>query len=235
MSRNGFAFAALLVAWSVSVPLARADVIELRTGERVEGAFKGADAAAVRIEVDGRVLTFRPAEVRAIYYGPAPAVAPAVGAPVVPVAERDAALWALAALRSVARTGVTYQEYAPRLGEARAAVDRYLRAEDGAPAIKGAIAGSLQFYALAGTAWNASRTRGNYAVIGSDGALNECEPAQQVIAESKRKAPYTWRSKGAGDAATTGMVIANEGLGALWACGADKLAAAERLREGKKR
>ena len=181
-------------------------------------------------------ITFPPAEVRAIYYGPAPAVAPtAAGAPVVPVAERDAALAALAALATVARTGVAYQEYAPRVGEAQVAVDRYLRAEDGAPAIKGAIAGSLHFYALAGTAWNASRSRGNYAVIGSDGALNECEPAQQVIAESRRKAPYTWRSKGAGEAATTGMVIANEGLGALWACGADKLAAAERLREGKKR
>jgi len=230
----GLSIAVLLTAASVSP--ARGDVIELRTGERVEGAFKGADDAAVRVEVDGRVLTFRPAEVRAIYYGNGPAVAaPAAGAPLVPVAERDAALGALATLRSVARAGVTYQEYEPRLGEARAAVGRYLRAEDGAPAIKGAIADSLRFYALAGTAWNASRGRGNYAVIGSDGALNECEPAQQVIAESKRKAPYTWRAKGAGEAATTGMVIANEGLAALWMCGADKLAAAERLREGKKR
>ena len=98
-----------------------------------------------------------------------------------------------------------------------------------------AITGSLHFYALAGTAWNASRSRGNYAVIGGDGAHNECESAQQVIAESRRTAPYTWRSKDAGEVATTGMVIANEGLGALCACGADKLVAAVRLREGKKR
>ena len=35
----------------------------------MEGTFKGADDSAVRIEVGGRIMTFAPAEVRAIYYG----------------------------------------------------------------------------------------------------------------------------------------------------------------------
>ena len=65
--------AALLAVSLMSVPPVSADVIELRTGERVEGTFKGADDSAVRIEIDGRLVTFAPAQVRAIYYGSAPA------------------------------------------------------------------------------------------------------------------------------------------------------------------
>ena len=207
-----------------------ADVVELRSGQRVEGTFKGADDSAVRVEVDGRIMTFTPAEVRAIYYGPAP-VAKTPG----PLPERDEAIGALAMLRAVARTGATYQEYAPRVSQAQAAVDRYVQAEDGAPAVKGAITDALHFYALAGMAWKAGLSRGNYAAVGTDPALNQCEPAQRVIAESKRSAPFIWRSKGAGEATTTGTVIASEGLPALWSCASDRLAAAERLREGKKR
>jgi len=66
--------AALLAVPLLSVPPVSADVIELRTGERVEGTFKGADDSAVRIEIDGRLVTFAPAQVRAIYYGSAPSM-----------------------------------------------------------------------------------------------------------------------------------------------------------------
>ena len=231
---TGVVSAALFLVSFMSVPLVSADVVELRNGQRVEGTFKGADDSAVRIEVDGRIVTFAPAEVRAIYYGPAPAPTAATPLPA-QFPERDEAIGALAMLRSVAHGGVTYQEYAPRVGQAQIAVDRYLQAEDGAPAVKGAIVDSFHFYALAGTAWNAGRSRGNYAAVGTDPALNRCEPAQQVIAESKRRAPFIWRSKGAGEATTTGMVIANDGLAALWSCASDRLAAAERLRVERKR
>jgi hypothetical protein len=215
---------ALLFVSLLSVPPVAADVIELRTGERVEGTFKGADDSAVRIEIDGRIVTFAPAQVRAIYYGSAPASTRA------PLVERDEALGALEGLRSVARTGVTYREYAPRVSEAQLVVDRYLQKEDGAPSIKGAIADSFHFYALAGTAWNAGLSRGNYATVGTDAALARCAHAQRVIAESKRKSPFIWRAKGAGEGATTGMVIATDGIAALWSCASDKLAEAEKLR-----
>ena len=215
---------ALLFASLLSVPPVAADVIELRTGERVEGTFKGADDSAVRIEIDGRLVTFAPAQVRAIYYGSAPASTTA------PLLERDEAIGALEGLRSVARTGVTYREYAPRVSEAQLVVDRYLQKEDGAPSIKGAIADSFHFYALAGAAWNAGLSRGNYATVGTDSALARCAHAQQVIAESKRKRPFIWRAKGAGEGATTGMVIATDGIAALWSCASDKLAEAEKLR-----
>jgi hypothetical protein len=216
---------ALLFVSLLSVPPVAADVIELRTGERVEGTFKGADDSAVRIEIDGRIVTFAPAQVRAIYYGSAPA-----STTLPSVLERDEAIGALEGLRSVARTGVTYREYAPRVSEAQLVVDRYLQKEDGAPSIKGAIADSFHFYALAGTAWNAGLSRGNYATVGTDAALARCAHAQRVIAESKRKSPFIWRAKGAGEGATTGMVIATDGIAALWSCASDKLAEAEKLR-----
>jgi len=217
--------AALLFVSLMSVAPVSADVIELRTGERVEGTFKGADDSAVRIEVDGRIVTFAPAHVRAIYYGSVPASTTPAS-----LAEREEAIGALEGLRSVARTGVTYREYAPRVGDAQIVIDRYLKKEDGAPSIKGAIADSFHFYALAGTAWNAGLSRGNYATVGTDAALARCAHAQRVIAESKRRSPFIWRAKGAGEGATTGMVIATDGITALWSCASDKLAEAEKLR-----
>ena len=65
----GLVSAALLLVSSISVPPVWADVVELRNGQRVEGTFQGADDSAVRIEVGGHIMTFAPAEVRAIYYG----------------------------------------------------------------------------------------------------------------------------------------------------------------------
>jgi hypothetical protein len=220
-----FVTAALLFVSLLSVPPVSADVIELRTGQRVEGTFKGADDSAVRIEIDGRIVTFAPAQVRAIYYGSMPA-----STTLAPALERDEAIGALEGLRSIARTGVTYREYAPRVSEAQLVVDLYLRKEDGGPAIRGAIADSFHFYALAGVAWNAGLSRGNYATVGTDAALARCAHAQRVIAESKRKSPFMWRAKGAGEGATTGMVIATDGIAALWSCASDKLAEAEKLR-----
>ena len=225
--RAGRLIAGLVLTLVLAAP-ASADVVELRSGQRVEGVFKGADDSAVRIEVGGKIMTFAPSEVRAIYYGVAPA-APAA------VAERDEALGALSMLRSVAQRGVTYQSYASRVGEAQLVVNRYVQKEDGAPAVKGAIAESFHLYALAETAWNAGLSRGNYATVGTDARLARCDDAQRVIAESKRKNPFIWRSKGAGEAATAGMVIANDGIAALWSCAADRLAEAERLQADKKR
>src|SRR5262249_7082795 len=146
--------------------IAWADVVELRSGERIEGTFKGADDREVRIESGGRLFTFTPDLVRAIYYGPVPAPPPAAvqtapappppaavqTVPAVPppspaqIAERGEAIGALRMLRSVARTGVTYPEYAPRVSEAKNVVDRYLAKEDGAPAIRFAIADSFHYY-----------------------------------------------------------------------------------------
>ncbi len=64
---------AAVVALSVTaVASSWADVIELKTGQRVEGTFKQATPAGVVIEVGGQPITFEQEKVRAIYFGPAP-------------------------------------------------------------------------------------------------------------------------------------------------------------------
>jgi hypothetical protein len=65
----GHMSAALLLVSSISVPPVPADMVAPRNGQRAEGTFKGANDSAVRIEIGGRIVTFAPAEVRAIYYG----------------------------------------------------------------------------------------------------------------------------------------------------------------------
>jgi hypothetical protein len=49
-----------------------ADVIELKTGQRIEGMLEQATSAVVIIKVDGRRTTFRTEQVQAIYFGAAP-------------------------------------------------------------------------------------------------------------------------------------------------------------------
>ena len=49
-----------------------ADVVELKTGRRVEGTLKQATPASVSIEVGGQTITFTGDKVRAIYFGAAP-------------------------------------------------------------------------------------------------------------------------------------------------------------------
>jgi hypothetical protein len=65
-------FATLFLGTSLSW----ADVVELKTGQRVEGSFKQATSEGVVIEVGGQAITFELERVRAIYFGTAPASAP---------------------------------------------------------------------------------------------------------------------------------------------------------------
>jgi len=65
MRLAGLAFAILVVA-----PIAvSAHVVELTTGQKVEGTLKNADANSVRVEIGGQVVTFKGDQVRAIWYG----------------------------------------------------------------------------------------------------------------------------------------------------------------------
>ena len=83
----------------------RSDILELKTGERIEGTFKQATAAGAVIEVAGQPITISLEKVKAIYFGVADA---------------------LKALRSVTQSGIAYRDYAQRMLDAKVKVDRYL-------------------------------------------------------------------------------------------------------------
>ena len=105
----------IALAWAIAL----ADVVELTTGQRVEGTFQQATPRGVSIEVGGQTITFEQEKVRAIYFGSAPAAA-------VPPSPAREALLSLKALQSVTRAGIAYREYSQRVNDAKIQVDRVL-------------------------------------------------------------------------------------------------------------
>jgi hypothetical protein len=153
MGRLGRSAALLVIITTWTVTPAWPDVVELKTGQKVEGTFKGADEAAVRVEVGGQVITFKPDQVRAIYYGAAPAERP-VAPPL-----RDEAIRALRGVESITTGGTTYREYVTRANDAKIVVDRYLQDRNSSGPERAAISGAMGFYAVAGVVWGALITR----------------------------------------------------------------------------
>jgi hypothetical protein len=125
-----------------------ADVVELTTGERIEGKAAKASDEKVTVEVGGQTVTFDKAKVRAIYFG----AAPATGTQPNPAKE---ALMALKALQTAARAGINRREYVARLIDTQVKVEQqYLEspASQGDPPRR-AIELAMTFYRLMATAW----------------------------------------------------------------------------------
>jgi len=77
---RGFVFAvAMVVGFAHSL---RADVVELKNGQRVDGILKLADQSAVTIEVGGQAVTFKTEQVKAIYFGSVGTPATAAASPI---------------------------------------------------------------------------------------------------------------------------------------------------------
>jgi len=138
--------------FTLSPTLLLADVVELKTGERLEGTFKQANAAGVVIEVGGQAINMPLAKVRAIYLGPAPQAT---------VRKSSSALDALEVLKtlqSVTQVGVTYRNYLPRVADTKTAVAKFLATpqQKGTNfAIKHNIELAMRYYELAAHAWTA--------------------------------------------------------------------------------
>ena len=132
------------------------DTLELKTGERIEGAFKQANLAGAVIEVGGQAITIPLEKVRAIYFGGAPA-----RTGVSPAPSRDA-LDALKALQSVTKCGIAYRDYVQRVLDARVKVDQYLSVQPNeGNELRAAIRVAMLEYELASWAW-AGHTTGEY-------------------------------------------------------------------------
>lgn len=195
-----------------------ADVIELKTGQRVEGTLKQATPASVSVEVGGQTITFEGEKVRAIYFG----------APLTSQTQpsaRDDAMKSLRGLRSVTEGGVAYRDYATRMSDAKIVVDRYL-AEAKNDTTVPAIRLTMGFYAFAASAWNAKITKNREAIIelGAHPLVQECE----VL----RSSPVTQQSSGSPYRMGLAVMF---GVEMIWSCAADKLAEAEKLLAGEKK
>ena len=226
MMTRRLALALLLLSTSPAL----ADVIELKTGQRVEGTLKQATPASVSVEVGGQTITFEGEKVRAIYFGEAPAPAASAQPPA------QDALDALRGLRSVTHAGVNYRDYSSRSLDAKVKVDRYIQSGD-TSASKAPIGDAMHFYMMAASAWNAKIIRdvksqfAGYKAVGADQRVLEC-PAMKLFLE-KMRATLTSGPRVRGGEMTRaeedGFAIAYAGLPVLWSCASDKIAEAEKL------
>lgn len=183
---------------------AAGDVVELASGERVEGRVAEVSATTVRVEVGGQIVNFRRETVRAIYLGTSATVAP-------PGAR--AAVQALGALRSAVTKGVNRQEYGTRLREAEEVVDKYVRGPDATdPALVGPIRASIRYYQIVGEAWTPqARER---ARVRAEPLLEECRGFMGLATT---------------DTLLPGQVSfpAGAGISVLWNCAGTKIDEAE--------
>lgn len=204
--------------------VAFADVVELKTGQRIEGNLKQATPTEVVIEVGGQVIIFSSEKVRAIYFGVAPSQNPEQSS------ARQEALRALKALKSVTEAGVSYRDYAPRVSDAKIIVDRYLQGSDSEPApVKIAIGRAMQFYVLAANAWNVRIVRDAMPnALGLDPVVMECEHAKRVV-EQRLEPRWQQTDRTLGSGYSAGAAIAFYGVSALWTCAAERITQADAL------
>jgi hypothetical protein len=216
--RGPLFLAAVLLAGVV-----RADVIELKTGQRVEGTLTQTTSVSVVVEVGGQTITFDREKVRAIYFGAAPA------ASLAQPSARDEAMKALKGLRSVAQGGIAYRDYAPRVSDAKIVVDRYLGEGQESPD-RAPIRESMEYYVYAASAWNSSVSRSGYEEIAVNPLMQRCQPLMAELGRSQRDDALLWRSTDPRmRLMTAGILIGSRGVPIIWACAADKITEAEKL------
>jgi hypothetical protein len=220
------------------------DTIELKTGERIDGAFKQATSAGAVIEVAGQSITIPLEKVKAIYFGAAVARTPAGPAP------SQEAMDALRALRSVTGSGIAYRDYAQRVLDTRVKVDRYLSSpgNDGTD-LQEPIRVAMLEYELAAKGWLASSSPVEYAnlwgpmgKILEDSGVSKCPVAKAIVylRDNPQTAsnPSSRKSKSTPTPARKqdpteelGLLFAMKGdaPSTVWPCASGQLAEAERL------
>jgi hypothetical protein len=237
--RGVFCLAAFVVVSS-----SLADVVELKTGERLQGTFRQATSAGVVIEVGGESINMPLAKVRAIYFGPVPAET------ATQISLAGEALQALEALQSVTSSGVNYQEYARRVLDAKVKVDQYLKSPgQDDQRVRSAIGMAMRCYEVASQAWNLkiAGTAGSvfrhvdiYMVIGRfvREELRECPAMREWLSANDAELPRSLNDdwlKGLqpGDRQAvarmfeTGISI-SKSPSAIWPCASEKIAEGKR-------
>ena len=173
---------AALLAASCPV-LAWADVLELKSGQKLEGQFAGGSKDEVRFVVGSQTLKFPIAEVSRITIGS--------GAQDDFHKAAKEALRQLKALASVTEGGITYRDYAPRVSDAKIKIDQFLDEYKPSPVPKfnERVADSLGFYVAASSAWNLKLLRPEEARNASlrlleNEYIRQCAPLQKAMPPS---------------------------------------------------
>lgn len=214
-----------------------ADVVELKTGQRVEGRFKQATPASVSIEVGGQTITFTHDKVRAIYFGSAPSAA-------VQSSLRAEALRAVKGVQSAVAGSISYRDYTPRVTDAKIVVDRYLDEEKSDPdAIKAQITAAMEYYTLASKAWSEKiSVDADVKNLALDPLTKDCPSAQAAIQEGRKSPFYAGVNAevigmevgyGISKASAIDNLILVNSFSSFWSCASNKIAEADKVIGGK--
>ena len=245
MRRAHRGIAGLAAAWlGLAMPDAGADVIELTTGQRIEGAVKEATGTAVVVDVGGREVRIRPERVRSITFetvrrepaatppapalppppSPTPPPAPALPAPIA------TALTALGRLQAATTTPMGASDYAALVDEVRREVERSLGdAASDYGDVRQAIGSAIRYHAFAALAGTVYEARGDLASVGRDAVIAECRRLGELITREAGRLGLN-----PVDPVVVGLIAASEGASALRACASDRIAEAEtRARSGR--
>lgn len=240
--------AGLVIACLLGAPRdASADVVELTSGQRIVGTVKEATASGVVIEVRGRELRIRQANVQAITFDGSPpgsvtkAAPVATAAPTAPLpsqrpsppsptalpsplpAQIAAALAALGGLQAATVDVLAPADYAARVEEVRREVERALGDASDQPDVRAAITAAVRYHAFAAFAETVYEARGDLASIGGDPIVAECPSLTELVARDAARLQLN-----ATDPAVVGLFAATEGASSLRACAGEKIAEAER-------
>jgi hypothetical protein len=213
----------LALSFLVIATAARADVVELTTGQRVEGVFKGADDDSVKIERGGQVLTFKRERVRAIYYGP---LSPSSASPRPPGAE---ALDVLKALHTLTVSGPGYTQYLGRLVYAQFRIEEQLiLPEMSDTALRNAVASSMALYTGAGRIWTAVQQ----AQAGGGSTKEQAQEVRVAIHPYQADCPALLHLQ---DPTVHPDEVLAGGVPAAWSCAADKITELEAIVAGERK
>jgi len=233
----------LVLAAAVLVTPAFADVVELKSGEKLQGTVKSVTPTEVVVDVGGKETKVERDKVRAITLDAAPPPKPPS-----PAVVRDA-MAALRAAQSIAGPGAIHADYAEAVSTADLSVNRALRDPEDAAA-KAAMRDAVGLHQFALTAWETRMRTFGYAALEADPAVEKCAGLKKLLEREEKaagednarlKARFERESK-AREAAKeppppeptpvvfeAGQVIATKGLTAIWTCAGDKIAEAQKL------
>lgn len=220
LGSSAIALALLALGLAGLAATADAVVIELKSGRRVEGTLREANSARVTLDADGQTVAFETADVRAIYFAEP---GPAAFAPPPPQPRGPDALEVLKALRTALVIGTSAREFSPRVGEARAVVDRYLGSiPGGMPAGGPALRDAMRYYQASEFAWRNHSVASSTVWIKREDVLEQCASyrdfAQQM--QARGEPYYSERTR-------SFLVISDGVLPVLWSCAADRIDEAE--------
>lgn len=172
---------ALLVAVVVGVsaggaPSSAPVTVVLRTGERVQGQFEGASKDEVRVRVASQTLKLKTSDVARVLFVDKPA---ALAGP-----DANAELLdALRALGSVTELGVSYNDYRPRLADAKVKADRLRAGGRVRDDVWQRASRAMTFYVAAQDLWGAAIQETVAAGFESLPALKACKAWQAAAKE----------------------------------------------------